>query len=177
MLLYTVMLTVEQKRGRAINSAKWRKTHPEENRRRAAIANKKWSKAHPEHRAAICAAWYKDHRAHVKEKSRDYAKEHKEQVKAKDKDYDRRRRAFVNTLKARPCHDCGGTFPPCCMDFDHRNPSTKKGLVSRMFRRRMSLLLEEIQKCDVVCANCHRIRTRQAFVSSLATRSISHASI
>jgi hypothetical protein len=48
------------------------------------------------------------------------------------------------------------------MDFDHR-PGEKKlfAMGSAGVQVRVSLegLLAEIAKCDVVCANCHRIRT------------------
>ena len=46
------------------------------------------------------------------------------------------------------------------MDFDHREGEVKTAHVSQMVKL-MSVpkLHEEIEKCDVVCANCHRIRT------------------
>lgn len=55
------------------------------------------------------------------------------------------------------CLDCGGTFPSCCFHFDHRNPMEKSFHIS------MSIpdvaLEEELKKCDMVCANCHAIRS------------------
>lgn len=47
------------------------------------------------------------------------------------------------------------------MDFDHRDPATKTKAVSQLISecRSMDIILEEIAKCDLVCANCHRIRT------------------
>lgn len=65
--------------------------------------------------------------------------------------------------KGGPCVDCNGKFDPVCMDFDHRPGETKLGCVSAMFaRRRVSLevIMEEIKKCDLVCSNCHRLRTK-----------------
>lgn len=68
--------------------------------------------------------------------------------------------AWLNALKSAPCMDCGGSFHPVAMDFDHRDGtgkafaiSTGRGLVSK------SRLESEISKCDIVCANCHRVRT------------------
>lgn len=69
-------------------------------------------------------------------------------------------RALLNELKSKPCLDCGGSFPPVCMHYDHREPATKQmevsgwccaGLIPQMLR--------EIERCDLVCANCHAIRT------------------
>jgi hypothetical protein len=46
------------------------------------------------------------------------------------------------------------------MDFDHRDPSAKGYTVSRMLLRASTEeILREAAKCDVVCANCHRMRT------------------
>jgi hypothetical protein len=60
----------------------------------------------------------------------------------------------------RPCYDCGGMFPPECMDWDHR-PGTKKSFdVSKSPGRPLEDSLDEIAKCDLVCACCHRTRTQ-----------------
>jgi|SRR5882757_2702477 len=61
-------------------------------------------------------------------------------------------------LKSVPCADCGGRFHPACMDFDHLPGHQKVASVSRLWNTKKKLL-EEIQKCEVVCANCHRLRT------------------
>lgn len=66
----------------------------------------------------------------------------------------------LDDLRARPCTDCGLGFPVYVMEFDHRDPSQKRYLVSQMPGRvKLATLMEEIAKCDVVCANCHRVRT------------------
>lgn len=59
-----------------------------------------------------------------------------------------------------PCMDCDNRFPPYCMDFDHRDGETKEFNVSQMLRAQSwSKFIAEIEKCDVVCSNCHRKRT------------------
>lgn len=68
-------------------------------------------------------------------------------------------RSTVNELKSNPCEDCGGTFDPICMDFDHRPGEKKIGSVSSMLWAGLDRVLAEIAKCDLVCANCHRLRT------------------
>ena len=48
------------------------------------------------------------------------------------------------------------------MDFDHRDPSTKAfALSGKVQLKSAATLLGEVAKCDVVCANCHRVRTRR----------------
>ena len=71
-----------------------------------------------------------------------------------------RQAQLLNRLRGVPCQDCGGTFPPCAMDFDHREPRTKSIGVTRMIGRAgAARILAEATKCDIVCANCHRHRT------------------
>lgn len=70
-----------------------------------------------------------------------------------------RTRDFLLQLRERPCADCGQRFPPYVMEFDHRNPSTKAFLVANSWCRSRERILEEAAKCDIVCRNCHRVRT------------------
>jgi hypothetical protein len=68
---------------------------------------------------------------------------------------------FLRDLRRRPCQDCGGTFAPWVMDFDHRDPKTKSFALAagHALLKSRKVLLAEIAKCDIVCANCHAIRT------------------
>jgi len=58
---------------------------------------------------------------------------------------------------SEPCADCGGVFPPECMDFDHVRGTKLFSIGWRMAGSHLTLQ-REIEKCDLVCANCHRIR-------------------
>ena len=67
---------------------------------------------------------------------------------------------ILDDLRRVPCADCRGRFPPCAMDFDHREGSDKRIGVTRMVGRAgIERILAEAAKCDIVCANCHRART------------------
>ncbi len=69
---------------------------------------------------------------------------------------------FVNSFKDGPCVDCGVKYPSYVMDFDHRDSKTKLTNINQMIHLHSyskNKILKEIQKCDLVCANCHRIRT------------------
>ena len=62
--------------------------------------------------------------------------------------------------KTRPCKDCNQSYPVYVMDFDHVKGAKSFNLGSvTAVTVAESTLLAEIAKCDVVCANCHRIRT------------------
>jgi hypothetical protein len=66
---------------------------------------------------------------------------------------------MLNELRDVPCLDCGRRFPPCVMQFDHREHATKKFMVSQNRSGAHSTILAEVAKCDIVCTNCHRDRT------------------
>ncbi len=65
-------------------------------------------------------------------------------------------------IKSKPCTDCGGIFEVCCMDFDHQDGTIKEYNIGSMFAHHYSrdLIEQELSKCELVCSNCHRIRTR-----------------
>jgi len=46
------------------------------------------------------------------------------------------------------------------MDFDHVR-GAKRFHLSESEHKSKRLIKEEIRKCDLVCANCHRIRTHE----------------
>jgi hypothetical protein len=60
---------------------------------------------------------------------------------------------------ARGCTDCGYRTHPEALDFDHVDG--KRFTISRAVAHSWDDLLAEIDKCEVVCSNCHRVRTAQ----------------
>jgi hypothetical protein len=104
-------------------------------------------------RCRACArAWYEEHRA-----------AHIANVARRNAAY---RRVLVDLLGAylasHPCIDCGERDVRC-LQFAHRDRSTKSANVSTLFRyfRSWEVLLREIEKCDVRCANCHSRATAE----------------
>ena len=67
--------------------------------------------------------------------------------------------AIVNAAKDKPCADCGVKYPPYVMDLDHVRGEKFKNVTKMIGRYSKEMLLEEIAKCEVVCSNCHRLRT------------------
>ena len=68
---------------------------------------------------------------------------------------------YVHNLKeSQPCADCRVSYPYYVMDFDHIDGSVKENEINYLcFTGRSGALKREIVKCELVCANCHRIRT------------------
>jgi hypothetical protein len=59
-----------------------------------------------------------------------------------------------------PCTDCGERVHHAALQFDHLPGSDKKGEVGYLRRHSSKqLVLDEIAKCEPVCANCHAVRT------------------
>lgn len=92
-----------------------------------------------------------------------YRKNHYEQNKTKVRASinDRKQKNKDNIWKYKcnsQCKDCGFSDPRC-LEFDHLRD--KEFNVSQMAQRGLSWdrILKEINKCEVVCANCHRVRT------------------
>src|SRR5688500_8731094 len=68
---------------------------------------------------------------------------------------ERLRKLLFQYKKEHPCVDCGES-DPIVLEFDHIKEKSD-GLASMATRALMlSRLLEEIAKCEVVCANCHK---------------------
>ena len=67
---------------------------------------------------------------------------------------------WMREVKSQPCTDCGGRFHPAAMTFDHLPGTMKRGDVADLVRRGCTgLARAELAKCEIVCANCHALRT------------------
>jgi hypothetical protein len=89
--------------------------------------------------------WYDDNRQVYRDRNK---RQHAE----------KRRR--LNALKRVPCADCRIRYPSFVMEFDHRDGDEKLGNISgAVLYWSWARIMAEVAKCDVVCANCHRIRT------------------
>lgn len=88
-----------------------------------------------------------------KEQRRKYYREY---MKTQRKEY----RSRLRQIKLDAgCADCGFNSHAEALDFDHRDPAKKNfNIGKKAYDRAWETVLAEIAKCDVVCANCHRIR-------------------
>ena len=74
---------------------------------------------------------------------------------------------YIKSRKCVPCADCGVAYPDYVMDFHHIDEDNKdlqlkrrggSSMVNKMAKWSFGRIDEEIYKCVVLCANCHRIR-------------------
>lgn len=72
--------------------------------------------------------------------------------------------SLVQSIKMqRGCADCGYNAHGVALQFDHMDEFDKKNTVSNLIRSDYGwdTIMAEIAKCEVVCANCHAIRTKE----------------
>lgn len=91
----------------------------------------------------------------IRKVSREWAKNNPVVTKNRCLEFARKRRAWLSAYKASiGCVICGEKDPRC-LDFHHRDPTTKIHNVSHLINS-MDAMLKEMDKCDLLCANCHR---------------------
>ena len=91
-----------------------------------------------------------------------------EKRRANRRAFSRTRGKWLRSLKAGPCTDCRGVFPSEAMEWDNLPGTVKLGEISTRLRARSAeVILAEIAKCELVCANCHAVRTRSRILEHL----------
>lgn len=101
-----------------------------------------------------------------KDREKQKAAQHRYYIESKQLAIERNRsrrntfRQYFNKVKSEhPCADCGLHYPPYVMDFDHVSGEKRFNISDIGRANSMQDLIDEIAKCEVVCANCHRHRT------------------
>jgi hypothetical protein len=67
-----------------------------------------------------------------------------------------KRKAVV--YKGGKCFDCNQSFHECVYDFHHLDTNTKDQNPSAVLRLGFEKAIPELDKCVLLCANCHRLR-------------------
>jgi hypothetical protein len=96
----------------------------------------------------------------MREYQKQWYKRNRQKVMARsDKSKKDIKRWFAEEIVAKvSCKHCGFKHPGV-IDFHHRDPALKDTEVATMVadKRSKEAILKEIEKCDPLCANCHRI--------------------
>lgn len=78
--------------------------------------------------------------------------------------------SFLNSLKEnKKCVICQKTYHPRCLDFHHIEESEKEFSISTKYRYNKGKLIKEIEKCIILCGNCHKMVTH-GFISIIRNR-------
>lgn len=105
-------------------------------------------------------AWRDQNQDQMRAYRRKWYAENKDRAKQRVIDRKREMRAWLQEWKREAnlaCMACGED-DVACLDFHHRDPSQKEGGMYEVLKRGWGKerILQEIAKCDVLCANCHR---------------------
>lgn len=78
----------------------------------------------------------------------------------KNKTYREKVREYVRTQKeSGPCMDCGVSYPYYVMEYDHIEDNKIRSVAKITSNGSMDQVIKEITKCDLICSNCHKVRT------------------
>lgn len=115
------------------------------------------------------AKYYLDHKESISIKNKIYSEKNKVKVSERsqlhylnnkeksklqtNKNREQRKERLVTSFD-NVCAVCRGSFHPSAYDFHHLNPKEKEIEISNITNNKVRL--EEIKKCIMLCANCHR---------------------
>jgi len=130
---------------------------------------KEWRANNPEKASEYNRTYYANNREKIREyqnsekfreSQRNHYKRNREKRIANSSGTNAMYRSAISTLKIEAgCVDCGYNEHPEALHFDHIEDNKTNGIAQ------LSLYpaLEEIEKCEVRCANCHAIKTRRTW--------------
>jgi|DEB0MinimDraft_3_1074331.scaffolds.fasta_scaffold229170_1 5-methylcytosine-specific restriction endonuclease McrA len=74
-------------------------------------------------------------------------------------DVDRKIEFLQKHKMEKGCSVCGYNEIPQALEFDHIDRSKKKFGMNKAWKYKWSTIMEELEKCVVLCSNCHRKKT------------------
>lgn len=140
--------------------AEYNRRYYAEHREEIAAQKRRYHAANRAARSEYNRRWVAANKAAVREYQRAYRAAHPEARREADRAYRAAAIEALTSLRSHPCTDCGVQYPPAAMEFDHIR-GTKKFEITATNYRRVDFP-EELAKCDLRCANCHRIRHAEA---------------
>lgn len=119
------------------------KEYYQANRARYIASSAKWRQANPERYLELARVY----------RVRDRGK-----INARAYEHGRLRKEAAVQYKGGVCKDCGKMPHLAAMEFHHIDPATKEWPPAQIIKTDWELAKAELDKCDLLCANCHRIR-------------------
>ena len=117
---------------------------------------REYGKKHRAERTASERAWRKAYPERAKANRLAWKAANPGKVKASAKRMNSKKKAWLRGLKAEGCCECGMRDARCLV-WHHRVPEEKSFSLGG-FRASKADTLAEIDKCDLLCANCHMLR-------------------
>lgn len=111
---------------------------------------------------------YKDKEKQKQAQHESYLR-NKKQVRERTKTQREAIRQHVRDLKTNtPCADCDQQYHYCAMQFDHLSDDKVETVARLASTNGWKKVKEEIVKCEIVCSNCHHIRTFNRMLARLS---------
>mgnify|MGYP001617195566 CR=1 FL=1 len=147
------MYSLEENKQRHLDAVKrWRKNHPEKAKENQLKQNEKRKEERrngvKRYNSKVRSKWYSCKRKDTEwiERIRKQANERKRKIIE-----------FLNEYKLeKGCKDCSYRKYAVALDFDHVDGVKERNVCNS---KSIKQAMEEIKKCEIVCSNCHRIRT------------------
>lgn len=101
--------------------------------------------------------WYHANKEKAAEKAKKWRLNNLEYIKTKQREDKRARKLWAIDYLGGKCCSCNLTYHPSVYEFHHIDPTLKDRDPSKMLQLSLSKLQVELDKCLLLCANCHRL--------------------
>ena len=115
-----------------------------------------WAQRNPEKVKESQKRWRANNADKIKENNKAYYKKNKELLNASSVQRHRENRQWAVDQAGGCCSHCGYNKYLGALDFHHINPKEKDLNYNALFGRTRENIKEEIDKCILLCSNCHR---------------------
>lgn len=92
-----------------------------------------------------------------KERVKEYYLQNKDKILNSNKLKKRENKLKAIKYLGGQCKNCHGEFHPAIYEFHHTDPLTKDRDPSKVLGLSWKRIQEELDKCELLCANCHRL--------------------
>lgn len=92
---------------------------------------------------------------HKRSQDPEKLKKHNERIRSRAQ---YRKSYIVHRVFGGHCYDCGESYPDCVFDFHHEGDEKSHNPSKLIGRNQMGDALKELEKCVMLCSNCHRMR-------------------
>jgi 5-methylcytosine-specific restriction endonuclease McrA len=109
---------------------------------------------------------YKENPEKYLEYQREYRKANAELIRNRTRAKRKERLQLAIDLLGGRCKRCEGVFDMCQYDFHHINPKEKEFTIGENVLVSEERFINEVKKCELLCANCHRLKHKEQYLDS-----------
>jgi len=102
--------------------------------------------------------WYHNNKERAAAKAKNWRLNNLSYVRTKQREDKRKRKLEAIEYLGGKCNDCKNTHHPAVYEFHHLNTNGKDKDPSKLLQLRWERITNELNKCVLLCANCHRLR-------------------